>query len=213
MSRPAPGPCAALLDRLASSLRGQGRLPSPAELGLDPLELALCLELAAARCQPGPRPEEPAPDPPEPPPAPQAEAGAKAAEQSLILYADGASRGNPGPGGAGAWLSTPAGQVVARLTRYLGIVTNNVAEYQALILGLTEARARGARELRVRLDSELLVRQMQGAYQVKSANLKPLYQQARALARGFDSISFTHVPRAQNAEADRLSNLAIDQRR
>jgi ribonuclease HI len=130
----------------------------------------------------------------------------------LILHADGGSRGNPGPAGAGAWLTTPDGQEAASLNRYLGVTTNNVAEYQALIMGLEAALAQGARSLAVRLDSELLIRQMQGRYQVKAPHLKPLYARARALAVRFDSITFTHIPREQNSVADALANQAMDRR-
>jgi len=132
---------------------------------------------------------------------------------SLLLFADGASRGNPGPSGAGALLTTPDGEVVAELAAFLGFATNNVAEYEALLLGLTGARARGATAITVRMDSELVVKQVNGSYQVKSPPLKRLHARVLVLRREFERFRIEHVPRAANAAADRLANLAIDERR
>jgi len=134
-----------------------------------------------------------------------------ARQEPFVLHSDGAARGNPGPAGAGAVLYDPDGREVARLHRYLGETTNNVAEYQALLLGLEAALARGVTHLAVRLDSELIVRQLQGAYRVKAPHLKPLFQQARDLLGRFQGVEVAHVPRAQNAVADKLANQAIDQ--
>jgi ribonuclease HI len=131
---------------------------------------------------------------------------------SLVLFADGASRGNPGLSGAGAVLLTIAGEVVAELGSFLGVATNNVAEYQALLLGLSAARARGVRAITVRMDSELVVKQVRGTYQVKNLALQRLHARVLALRREFDSFRIEHVPRAENAAADRLANLAIDVR-
>jgi ribonuclease HI len=128
----------------------------------------------------------------------------------LVLHADGGSRGNPGPAGAGAVLTTADGEEVAGLSRFLGTATNNVAEYQALIMGLEEARRRGCRELEVRLDSELIVRQLSGRYRVKSPHLKPLYDRARELLAGFGRVRVSHVAREHNQKADRLANQAMD---
>jgi len=130
---------------------------------------------------------------------------------ALVLNADGGSRGNPGPAGAGAVLADPDGDMVAELQRYLGETTNNVAEYHGLILGLEEALRLGCREITVRLDSELIVRQLQGRYKVKSPKLKPLYAQARKLLAAFAAAEVEHVRREHNREADRLANLAMDQ--
>lgn len=192
------------LRSLAQELRASGRWPqpdSPQEAEL----LAACLEQAAQALAPAQvSPIEPAQASP-PPPA------ASLVGHALILHADGGSRGNPGPAGAGAALLDPAGHQLAAWHRYLGIATNNVAEYQALILGLQGALELGVTELLVRLDSELLVRQLQGRYQVKSPQLKPLFGQARALAARLGRVSFQHIPREQNAIADRLANLAMDQ--
>lgn len=128
------------------------------------------------------------------------------------VHTDGGARGNPGPGGAGVVLRDPAGSVVYAGGAYLGEVTNNVAEYQALLWGMRIARHAGARRLRVVCDSELVVRQMRGEYRVKSPALSPLFLQAQALRRGFDEVTFEHVAREQNTEADRLANEAMDAR-
>ena len=128
------------------------------------------------------------------------------------LFTDGASRGNPGPAGAGAVILSPEGQVVAKLGKFLDENTNNFAEYMGLILGLKRARAMGIKELDVFSDSELLVRQLSGEYQVKAENLRPLHDEARQLLSAFPEIAVRHVPREQNTLADEMSNRAIDQR-
>lgn len=133
------------------------------------------------------------------------------APAKLILNADGGARGNPGPAGCGAVLSLPGGEVVQSLSKYLGKTTNNVAEYQGLLLGLKAARDQGAMSLEVRLDSELIVRQLNGQYKVKSPHLKPLYQEAVSLLQSFDSVAVVHVRREQNRAADSLANQAMDQ--
>lgn len=130
----------------------------------------------------------------------------------LRVYSDGAARGNPGLAGAGAVLTTPEGEVVERLGRFLGVQTNNVAEYTALLLGLERAKELGATEVDVLADSELMIRQLEGRYQVKAPGLKPLFEKARALLRGFPKTTLQHIPRAQNADADEMSNRAIDER-
>lgn len=130
-----------------------------------------------------------------------------------ILYADGAARGNPGPAGAGAALLDDDGEVIAELTKYLGTATNNVAEYTALIIGLEEAKRRGIDEIEVRMDSQLVVRQMSGIYRVRHPNMVPLARRARELYESFRRRSITHVRREQNTAADLLSNRAIDEAR
>ncbi len=132
------------------------------------------------------------------------------APAELILNADGGSRGNPGPAGCGAVLSLPSGEVVASLNKFLGNTTNNVAEYQGLLLGLKAAREQGTASLEVRLDSELIVRQLNGQYKVKSPHLKPLYQEARNLLLAFDRVNIVHVRRELNRAADSLANEAMD---
>jgi ribonuclease HI len=127
------------------------------------------------------------------------------------LYVDGASRGNPGPAGAGAVLFDPGGHQRARDSRYLGETTNNVAEYQAFLLGLELAQNLGVRNLHVFADSQLVVQQLKGAYQVKTPHLLPLWRQAQKALQKFDSCAISHLDRSFNREADRLARQAIDQ--
>ena len=127
------------------------------------------------------------------------------------LFTDGAARGNPGPAGAGAVLVSPGGQV-ERLGKFLGTQTNNVAEYEGLLLGLRHARALGVQSLEVLADSELMIRQLNGEYRVKAPGLLPLFEQARALLRAFPSVTARHVRWEENRDADEMSNRAIDER-
>lgn len=145
-------------------------------------------------------------------PAPAAKPAAGGRFAHLILFTDGAARGNPGPAGAGAVLSLPDGTVIARLGKFLGVQTNNVAEYQGLIIGLEKALELGARTLDVRADSLLVISQLRGEWKVKHPGLKPYFDQARALLRKFDRVSLEHVRRELNAEADEMSNRAIDEK-
>jgi ribonuclease HI len=124
---------------------------------------------------------------------------------------DGGSRGNPGPASYGVVIRDPRGQVVAKLKKYIGRSTNNVAEYYGLIAALDYAQQHAIRALRVESDSELLVRQMLGRYKVKSPELRPLYERARKMAQTFASFKIDHVYREQNAEADALANEALDE--
>ena len=126
------------------------------------------------------------------------------------LYSDGACRGNPGVGGAGAVIMNAEGSVIWEGKEYLGHCTNNIAEYKALILGLKGALAEGYKNLEVYLDSELLANQINGSYRVKNGNLKILMKEVRGLLTSFDSIQVKHVLRSSNSHADRLANLAID---
>jgi ribonuclease HI len=144
----------------------------------------------------------------------QAAAAAEEAERSkrTRLYTDGAARGNPGPAGAGAVIVNPDGHIVAKIGKFLGESTNNVAEYMGLILGLKRAKAMGIKELDVYSDSELLVRQLAGEYAVKADHLRPLHDEARALLGAFSTIQVRHIPREENAQADAMSNRAIDER-
>ena len=125
-------------------------------------------------------------------------------------YVDGGSRGNPGPAGYGVRIEQEDGSVV-ELKQSLGLATNNVAEYSGLIAALGWAAAHGISRLQVRADSELLVKQMRGEYRVKSPGLKPLHEQARTLARPIGSVTFEHVRREFNKDADRLANEAMDE--
>ncbi len=144
----------------------------------------------------------------------QAAAAAEDAQRAkrTRLYTDGAARGNPGPAGAGAVIISPDGHIVARIGKFLGDSTNNVAEYMGLILGLKRAKAMGIKELDVFSDSELLVRQLAGEYAVKAEHLKPLHEEAKALLGAFSAIGVRHIPREENAQADAMSNRAIDER-
>ncbi len=128
----------------------------------------------------------------------------------LIVHVDGGSRGNPGPAAAGAVLSTPDGEVVDERTQLLGIVSNNVAEYRALLLGLQCARELGATEVEAVNDSELIAKQVNGQYKVKHADMKPLHAEALAALGEFDSWIVRTVRREQNAHADALVNAALD---
>ncbi|MCP3104885.1 ribonuclease HI family protein [Myxococcus sp. K15C18031901] len=182
--------------------------------GLTREHLGQLLEEAAVRLGGAPEPSESRatlPQAPEPG-APAVSPSPSEPASRLRVYSDGAARGNPGPAGAGAVLIDPAGHVVARLGRFLGTQTNNYAEYMGLLLGLKHARTLGAREVDVFADSELLIRQLGGRYQVKSPTLKPLFDEARRLLEGFTRVKLHHVPRARNAEADEMSNRAIDER-
>jgi probable phosphoglycerate mutase len=127
-----------------------------------------------------------------------------------VANVDGASRGNPGPASYGLIVRAPDGTTELEIGKYLGRATNNVAEYYALIGALDYAQAHGIERLLVRSDSELLVRQMQGRYKVKSADLRPLYEHARKLARGLAHFAIEHVPRERNSDADELANIALD---
>lgn len=122
---------------------------------------------------------------------------------------DGAARGNPGHAGAGVVLQEEDG-TTHHFGQYLGEATNNVAEYRALILGLQKAAELGFGELRIRSDSELIIKQLNGFYKVKNPQLQDLYFTALKLTSSFEKVTFTHVPREQNKEADRMANLAID---
>jgi ribonuclease HI len=128
------------------------------------------------------------------------------------LHCDGASRGNPGPAGAGMVLFDPQGRLQANQGRYLGEATNNVAEYQALLLGLEEAHRLGVKKLRVLADSELMVKQLNGRYRVKAPHLIPLWRAAVNALKKFESWAIAHVPREENRLADEAANRAIDQK-
>lgn len=128
----------------------------------------------------------------------------------MRAFIDGGARGNPGPAGYGVRIERPDGTLVAELHGALGIATNNVAEYHGLIAALTYLIEHGCRTAEIRSDSELLVRQMRGEYRVKNTSLKPLFEQARGLVGQLDRVRIEHVRRDENAEADRLANLAMD---
>lgn len=127
----------------------------------------------------------------------------------VIAYADGGSRGNPGPASLGAVLEQE-GKVIDSLSEFIGTATNNIAEYSGLVRILERALEIGIRNIEVRMDSELVVKQILGQYRVKNAGLIPLYEKARSLSGRFAQFKIVHVRREFNKEADRLANLALD---
>jgi len=129
----------------------------------------------------------------------------------ITAYFDGGARGNPGPAGYGAVIVAEDGSVLAELFDGIGVATNNVAEYRGLLAALQWAADHGVTALCVKGDSLLLVEQMRGNYRVKNSGLIPLHQQARRLVARIGHVTFEHVPREQNADADRLSNLGMDE--
>ena len=133
------------------------------------------------------------------------------AQSGIIAYIDGGARGNPGPAGYGVRIENEQGELINEFHGFLGSSTNNVAEYNGLLAALRYAQQHGHRVVRIKSDSELLVKQMKGEYRVKNAGLQPLYQQARTLAATLDRVAFEHVRREQNKDADRLANLAMDE--
>ena len=134
----------------------------------------------------------------------------------LLLYCDGGSRGNPGPSAVGAVVfdaTTDPLELLASVSEYIGVTTNNVAEYQALISGLEAVADLHARVMRVRADSMLMIKQLRGEWRVKHENMKPLYAEARALLAAYDVVDLQHVRRELNTQADALVNEALDARR
>ena len=128
----------------------------------------------------------------------------------LIVHVDGGARGNPGPAAIGVVLSDPDGTVVEEFSDRIGVATNNVAEYRALLRGIRAARERGANEVEIVNDSQLVARQVTGAYKVKHPSMKPLHDEAIAGLSAFERWRIRTVPREQNARADALVNAALD---
>jgi ribonuclease HI len=129
----------------------------------------------------------------------------------VVAYIDGGARGNPGPAGYGVSIQSADGTVLEELHGGLGIATNNIAEYNGLLAALQWAVDHDVRRVHIRADSELLVKQMRGEYRVKNPGLQPLYVRARLLAAQLDDVKFEHVRREFNKEADRLSNVGMDE--
>ncbi len=127
-----------------------------------------------------------------------------------VIYADGASRGNPGPAAIGVTIKDKRGKLIASISQRIGRTTNNQAEYRAIIAALEEATRLGADQVEIHSDSELVVRQINGEYRVKKSTLKPLYQQVKQLQGSLEGFTITHIPRRQNFEADKLANKALD---
>jgi ribonuclease HI len=130
---------------------------------------------------------------------------------SIVAYIDGGARGNPGPAGYGVRIENEQGELVEEFHGFLGSATNNIAEYNGLLAALRYAQQHGHRRVRIKSDSELLVKQMKGEYRVKHPGLQPLYQQAQTLTRGLERVAYEHVRREQNKDADRLANQAMDE--
>ena len=131
----------------------------------------------------------------------------------VVVYCDGGARGNPGPAAIGAIVLDPATEPpteLATVSERIGVATNNVAEYRALIAGLEAAREFPARRISVRADSQLLVRQLEGKYRVRQPHLRPLYEQAREFLDEWEEVDLAHVPREDNIVADALVNAALD---
>jgi ribonuclease HI len=133
-----------------------------------------------------------------------------AAPDAIVAYIDGGARGNPGPAGYGVRVERPDGTLIEEFCEAIGIATNNVAEYRGLIAALEWAKRHGHKRLHVRSDSLLLVQQMVGRFKVKHPGLQPLYAKARLLAHEIGRVTYEHVGRALNANADRLANAAMD---
>lgn len=130
--------------------------------------------------------------------------------KSAKLFADGGSRGNPGPSASGFVILDPQDQIIIQEGLYLGVATNNQAEYTALKIGLEKARAMAIKELAVFMDSQLVINQVNGLYKVRHNDLKPIYDQVKKMAAYFEKISFTHVPREENTLADAEVNKVLD---
>jgi ribonuclease H / adenosylcobalamin/alpha-ribazole phosphatase len=128
----------------------------------------------------------------------------------VVVWSDGGARGNPGPAGFGVVVTTPGGTVLAQLAEGIGWATNNVAEYRGVIAGLEQALALGARRVRVRADSLLVVNQQNGLWKVRNPALRELWAETRRLAGQFEQVIWEHVPRERNRQADALANQAMD---
>ncbi len=141
----------------------------------------------------------------------EAPAEPKPAAAAYRANIDGGSRGNPGPAAYGVIIRDGRGEIAARLKKYIGRMTNNVAEYYGLIAAMDYAQSHAIRALRIESDSELLVKQMRGQYKVKSEDLRPLFERAQKMSKAFESFRIEHVYREQNREADALANEALDE--
>ena len=135
---------------------------------------------------------------------------ARLSVNKVIIATDGAARGNPGPAAIGATLKDEKGNLIASISRCIGITTNNQAEYQAIIASLEKAVSLGARHVELYTDSELVAQQINGRYKVKKAVLRPLYQKVIRLTGSLEGFTIAHIPREKNTEADKLANMALD---
>lgn len=210
---------AALAAKLAKVLNkvahGKPLAVAAAEAGLGASEVARVMKELERELWARAREADETPDPrtkatkPEKKPAKKKKAR-KSGGLALVAYADGGSRGNPGKAACAALICDAEGAELLRRTKLIGKATNNVAEYQGVLLALGLCRELGASDVTLRLDSELVVRQLEGRYRVKHAALAPLYENARELAKHFKSLDVEHVPRNENKVADALVNAALD---
>ena len=130
--------------------------------------------------------------------------------QKLIIYTDGGARGNPGPSGIGAVILDDKKNLIAEISEYIGEATNNQAEYRAVVAAIKKAKELGAMEIQFYLDSQLVVEQLNGNYKVKNKGLQPLFVSIYNDSLSFKKVSYSHIPREQNKEADKLANMAMD---
>jgi ribonuclease HI len=130
--------------------------------------------------------------------------------KKVVLFTDGASRGNPGPASLGAVIFSQSGDILQEISKPLGIQTNNFAEYTALLEGLVACAEGGAKSVIVKADSQFMIRQMKGEYKVKAPGIIPLYNQCKKVEILFEDVEFIHIPREENKHADRLANEALD---
>ena len=128
----------------------------------------------------------------------------------MVIFTDGASRGNPGPAAIGATIKDMQGRLITSISQPIGRATNNQAEYRAIIAALEQAIKLGANQVDIRSDSELVSRQINGQYRVKTASLRPLYLKVKQQPSQLKGFTINHIPRQQNREADRLANIALD---
>jgi len=171
-----------LLDRLAD---GKEVAQAAVDLGMSPDKAEELLRLIATRLR-------------------------QKGRRELFVFVDGASRGNPGPAGIGVVIQDPSGAIIKEVSRAIGESTSNVAEYEALILGLQEAKSLGAESVSIRTDSQLLHHQLRGQYRVRDEKLRERFRRVHELLEKFSSWGVTHLPRKENRLADRLANMAID---
>ena len=130
--------------------------------------------------------------------------------KKVFIYVDGGARGNPGPAGVGVVMKNEKGKTIKEFNKFIGIATNNIAEYNAVIYGLQEALIEKADEVTLKVDSELVAQQLKGEYRVKNSNIKPLFEQTLHLISGFKKVNVMHIAREENKEADKLVNKAIN---
>ncbi len=131
-------------------------------------------------------------------------------KHKVVIYIDGAAKGNPGPAGIGALLKDEKGVIISEISKFIGEATNNIAEYSALLEALRESISLGFKYIEIRSDSELLIKQLKGEYKVKSSNLRFLFENAILLLNNFEKIEVNHIPREENKDADRLANKAVN---